>query len=403
MLKSYWQIESNMSAKIQRAGIPLHPFLFMGCWNQHSFPPGSNSKTSVLPRDAVAEAIQKSDIPTLVLGGDNVYPRRDSSTGKKIHLVKDFKEGIELLKGKQIFSSLGNHNIDPGMLEAQVGASEWVLPERYYATLFTDNTALVVIDTNLVEKEQEKEFATMLLWLQDILARLKAASISYYLIQHEPFVSFRKAKKFDYPVSSVLTRASDILYRIAEYPPIAVLCADTHNFQTGIITVAKTVSVKIPQYVVGTGGGFPDEFGTKMDSILTSAPITIGPSDITYSPTDYQTGYGFLEVYSPSSSSSLFVFKKVMEWLPPSSVTNIKNKNTNKNTKGTNAPTVALGGSLSRPTNAPTGGSGTGIVSNSSSSTFRKWNRNSNNAIKTQKRTQKKPNFKRRNNSSWRW
>lgn len=53
----------------------LHPFLFMGCWNEDL--PSSDA------RDAVAKAIQANPVRTLILGGDNVYPVKRKRVRKR--------------------------------------------------------------------------------------------------------------------------------------------------------------------------------------------------------------------------------------------------------------------------------------------------------------------------------
>lgn len=294
--------DTSSALRIHRAGVPLHPFLFMGCWNEPEV-----RSSGVLPRDEVAEAIQKNGITNVVLGGDNIYPTKsvNAATGKKVkvHSIEVFKAGVELLSGKQIFSSLGNHNVEEdAMLVTQVGYEKWVLPSRYYAIAFTDGFALVVLDTNL----EGGEFGEMLAWLEATLSQLQTAGLKYYVVQHDPYASYKlKVKKDDAGAvikthHTVFTKASDLLYRFVDYPPVAILCADTHNYQKGLLHVsAKTT---IPQYVVGTGGAQYDRIGE-------TNPVRIA-ADILMTFEDKMECYGYLEIQTPTA----VVFRKVLEW-----------------------------------------------------------------------------------------
>jgi hypothetical protein len=291
------------ASHIHRAGVPLHPFLFMGCWNEPEV-----RSSGVLPRDEVAKAIQKNGIANVVLGGDNIYPTKsvNAATGKKVkvHSIEVFKAGVELLSGKQIFSSLGNHNVEEdAMREAQLHYENWVLPSRYYAMIFTDGFALVVLDTNL----EGDEFSEMLAWLTATVSKLQHAGLKYYVVQHDPYASYKlKVKKDDSGAviktthDTVFTKASDLLHKFVDYPPVAILCADTHNYQKGLLHVSARIS--IPQYVVGTGGAQYDRIGE-------TKPIRIA-DDITMTFEEKMEGYGYLEIRAPTTVA----FRKVLDW-----------------------------------------------------------------------------------------
>lgn len=254
-----------MNSHIHNQSHPLHPFLFMGCWNRRG-----------TPRDRVAAAIQSSSIENVVLGGDNVYPL----DGTKKHNNVVLYEGVNLLSGKRIYSSLGNHNVKNKNIESlELSLMDWTLPSAYYVCIFSDNYALVVLDTNIVE-ETEK-YNMMIKWFSETIKDLSMHGIKYYVVQHEPYASYKKAKR------PVLPNGSKLLYEMKVYPPIAILCADTHNYQVNSIDVNGT---KILQYVVGTGGASYDTIIGSTDEHIDIA------SDIKLKMINRIEGFGYLQV-----------------------------------------------------------------------------------------------------------
>lgn len=277
-------LSSSKMTTIDKAK-PLIPFLFMGCWNEDDS-----------PRVSVAKAIMENPIETLVLGGDNVYPQKmrigNSTDFTKVYSQKTLMNGIHMLHGKDIYAALGNHNVGGPMLKTQRGLKEWTMPDRYYSVNFSD-LSLVVIDSNLVDDEDA--FGKMMLWLETTLGGLKESGRQYYYVQHDPFISFGKTKMI------VVPKLTDILSVLAKYPPIAVLCADTHNYQKGTLTIDD---VTIPQYVVGTGGAHPDYVKGKNGE-------SFEISGVTYTMESHIPGYGYLEVKSDEPT-----FIKVSDWRP---------------------------------------------------------------------------------------
>jgi hypothetical protein len=199
--------------------------------------------------------------------------------------------GIHMLHGKNIYTILGNHNIEEPILQVQLGLSEWTIPNRYYCIQFKDYT-LVAIDNNLINSDKYND---MLEWLINTINELKISKKHYFYIQHEPFISFKKNKK------TVLPNISDLLYILTDYPPISILCADTHNFQKGVLCIND---ICIPQIIVGTGGANPDYV-----SVKSGTKYTI--DNITYIMEEYIPGYGYLQI-TPKGVS----FIKVEDWKP---------------------------------------------------------------------------------------
>lgn len=264
---------------------PLVPFLFMGCWNEDD-----------TPRVAVTKAMMENPIQTVVLGGDNVYPQKlrigKATDFTKVYSQKTLLNGVHMLHGKDIYTALGNHNVGGPMLNTQLSLKEWTIPNRYYCINFTDYS-LVVIDSNLID--DESVFDSMNKWLEETVDKLQRDGREYYYVQHDPFISFGKKSPIVFP------KIKEILGVLAKYPPIAILCADTHNYQKGILQVGD---VTIQQYVVGTGGAHPDYVKAKDGDIYTEM-------DITYTMETHIAGYGYLEIKTDSTE-----FIKVSNWRP---------------------------------------------------------------------------------------
>jgi hypothetical protein len=261
----------------------LHPFLFMGCWNE--------ALPSPEPRNAVAAAIRANPVPTLILGGDNVYPKKQVVGEKKMktYSLELLNEGLGLFAEKHLHIALGNHNVDAPEIQTRV-MEIGRLTNRYYCKTFRDAYALVVIDTNLVDTVLGPP---MLEWIARTVRTLQESGTRYYFIQHEPFLSYKKGK------AEQLDKGVDILRLLAAYPPILILCADTHNYQELMITVG---GVSIPQIVVGTGGAHPDPFGDTSETKVRD--------DIVYTLGKHTEGFGYLQVNAPGD----FAFQNVAPW-----------------------------------------------------------------------------------------
>ena len=241
---------------IQKSG-NLVPFIFVGCWNRND-----------TPRNNVTDSIRRNKIKNVVLGGDNVYPNKNgkphSNTFKS--RLKILFDGIYRLRGKKIYTALGNHDVDD-MLHVQLNIKEWIIPDRYYCVDFKDYS-LVVIDSNITNKDMPE-------WLLQKVNELRNANKKYFYVQHHPFITCQhKVKKVEQYVLPLL----DIL---STYPPISILCAHCHNYQNGTLHVN---GVTIQQFIVGTGGGN-----------LHSA-ISTQTSNIMYTVNEYIESYGYLEV-----------------------------------------------------------------------------------------------------------
>jgi len=182
---------------------------------------------------------------------------------------------------------------EPPMKAAQMAYPDWILPSTYYARQFTDGYVLVVLDSNLVSAPAQ--LTEMESWFSGIVAACRASDLKYYVVQHDPYGSYKKKK---YPA---LKEGSRLLEIMAMYPPVAVLCADTHNFQIDNIDVRGQ---SITQYVVGTGGADYDPIDCD-----TSIPIKVTDDGIQVTFETHTPGFGFL-VVTPENLE----FVKALDW-----------------------------------------------------------------------------------------
>lgn len=252
------------------------PFLFFGCWNRRG--PG---------RDRVLEAVCADPIVNLVLGGDNVYPdkiKNASGNKTKKYNIELLKEGESKLGCKTVLSTaLGNHNVSNEEIKSyQIG--RWTPPGQSYFTKEFDDVTLIFLDTNTPLNKE---------WLTVKVSECASKGKPYYVIQHEPLISAKKHK------FQQLLDLESLCSVLIMYPPRAVLCADTHNYQHGIISYK---GVDIVQYVVGTGGAEPDVIHPELPT-----SVNIGP--ITYTRRSHIPGYGYVRVYPDSIE-----FVKVADW-----------------------------------------------------------------------------------------
>ena len=276
----------EIAIKIPR---PLHPFLFLGCWN-----------TRGAARDAVAATIgaNASDVPVLILGGDNVYPLEGNKS--KLHSPDVFEEGMKLYSqfehgaGKFLFPSLGNHNVKEEIRAVQLERySKYLKPDKtYYMLRFTDKFRVIVLDTNIMDSD------AMIEWLRRAIDKVADEGERYYIVQHEPMISMRHKKGAD--KASVLIGCDRVMEILNRYPPIRILCADTHNFQDGFVTFGEGAPA-ISQLVVGTGGANLDDLPKG------AGPFTVQEGGLKYKYIKGEKAYGYLRIDNPDT----YEFKEV--------------------------------------------------------------------------------------------
>jgi hypothetical protein len=270
--------------------VPLHPFLFVGCWNN----PNTYDYRHVFER------IEADPIKTLILGGDNIYPVKDAR-GNKRYNVNEVQRGFEIARrGKtHIFTAVGNHNVtNSSVYEKEKNLYGLVSP--YYCVHFTDGYSLIFLNSLYAINDDDAytdELEAMLEWLKGIVL----TGIKYYLVQHHPIAGIRGKGPWTLPNKNKIL--SILQYNL----PIAILCSHLHFFQTGEIEFHNTTNEnssphfgasvkKIPQYIVGTGGAKFDEPPSS-----SSHTITEDGDKFKYTVTDTQKINGYTRVVAPGS------------------------------------------------------------------------------------------------------
>ena len=229
------------------------PFFFVGCWNKDS-----------AGQAAVSDAMRAS-LPrpqALFIGGDNVYPEKDS-TGKKVYSLNRLERGFRQMQSLNVpmYVALGNHNIVNSDILARELSLPWTIPNNYYCIRFRrDKLQIIILDTNLYADDTYTEQARKQdNWLSSVLSTQFYESI---IIQHEPLVGYKKKKESTYVMLPNAHRLISIL-STAPKKPIAILSADIHNYQD-IVFEPSHVS-QINQIIVGTGGATLDALPDKMN------------------------------------------------------------------------------------------------------------------------------------------
>jgi hypothetical protein len=232
------------------ANMNLLPFIFVGCWNEKGE-----------PHIQMIDAIERSRINNLVLGGDNFYPEK---IGKGDDKVKTFNSGLlttPIFAKKHVVTALGNHNIESGMsktgehvdvLLLERAHQTWHIPggPPYYFIMRYNDVELMILDTNIIDDDEQ--FNEMIECI-----RSYNPTRPYYCVMHEPIFSAKQKIK-DGKIKSFyhqMTKGKEILEALCSKPPIAILCADTHNYHQVDISCGRST---ITQIVVGTGGASPD-------------------------------------------------------------------------------------------------------------------------------------------------
>jgi len=266
--------------------VPLHPFLFVGCWN--------NPNTR--DYEYVFERIRADPITTLILGGDNIYPFKDEH-GNKRYNVGEVERGFDIAKnGKSlVYTTLGNHNIsNPEVFEKIKDL--YSITNTYYCVHFADGHSLIFLDSSLFKKAGEP-LNQMFEWLKGLIGRIGP----YYIVQHYPIASIR------YDDVSILAHKNTLLKIIQNNLPIAILCSHAHLFQHGLIEFNSSPHTngeraspnlgpqrkEIHQYIVGTGGALLDNPPSLDDTSVSEGKF------FSYSIINTQKTHGYSRITAP--------------------------------------------------------------------------------------------------------
>jgi hypothetical protein len=244
---------TNTDTSIIIADHSPFPFLFVGCWNK-----GSTSQDRVQQRMKNYIAAAAIYPKALILGGDNIYPDKVTTTPghppRKVYARSKLLDGYRKMESLNVplYVALGNHNvISSEILETEMKLP-WTIPSNYYCIRFAPDPSIqiIVLDTNLyTTTKTANEARKQEDWLETILQETPQRRT--IIVQHEPLLAL-KVKGAN--ITTALPNALN-LYRIfATYPPTAVLSADIHNYQDLVLD-----NPPIHQLIVGTGGADLDQ------------------------------------------------------------------------------------------------------------------------------------------------
>ena len=312
-------------------------FIHFGCWNKN------NS-----PFNNVIDNINKSinDVEFISVAGDNYYPSKKKVDGVKVKTLNmdNLNSGFEKLKSipKPIYLTFGNHDIDDFSsckhchhekeacikctnLEAQVGISKESQINIYPETLHIESTNSIIffLDSSvyeLIEENNDEDMDikdtcyTHLNLSEDIktLTQLIDYQLTYVknniknhknvlFVFHHPIIS-KKLKEKDGKKKEKVSFSNGLINFYIELNKLLVgkniyhLCADTHYYQSSIVTINDLL---INQYIVGTGGADLDEGNNNSIEINSD-------NKIIYNPIEYNHSYGYLHVVENDDS---FTFK----------------------------------------------------------------------------------------------
>jgi len=328
-------------------------FVLFGCWNQIECEKNSGEISVYKYRDIVLDSIKKNekDYDFLVVAGDNWYSNKKES--EKYYYTNVLKSGfIKLYElGKECHIILGNHDEDKDnedildddiinlkkncMLNTEkyylhniTKADNFLTPSLEYlyenSSGYTneDNLSKLILHESLTNIEYVRKnndayvfintnifsvhlypIANINDYINKIAATLESLkdSKNIFVIGHFPITSYttKNGKNKFTRITGDNSILDEFISILAKYRAI-YLAADTHNFQTSII------SKKIVQIVSGTGGASPD---TISEYRKTRSKYKLNDYDVEfYSHNSY--GYTVVEILE---SSIIITYKKIID------------------------------------------------------------------------------------------
>jgi hypothetical protein len=286
-------------------------FIHFGCWNNGTcnIESGDNGLSKTMRK--LRDFISINPIDFLVVAGDNYYPSKSKNDkGEKVKTlnVADLKSGFACLpKAVKKYILFGNHEYDDVASIINEGVSTVSANEEkckiltleqeqskiidtpdninlFQDVMFVnkDGTLLIMIDTTIYEDDIESTkdscfkhiFPTLTkkdtiqdfmthqeTRIRDILAENKSAK-NIIFVGHHPIISVKI--KNDKPKPSSLEKFKQLFININGLllgKKLYYLCADTHLYQHGKVTIKSSgvPDIEIDQYICGTGGAEQDE------------------------------------------------------------------------------------------------------------------------------------------------
>lgn len=300
-------------------------FIHFGCWNNGKCSSELNNGLSKMT-NLLRNYVYENEVDFITVAGDNYYPKKESINGKKVKTfnVTDFSSGFECLpKDIKKYVLFGNHDMedivydgcDEEKKEHKCRALELqqnlISQDKSYE-FFDDviiktynNTLIIMFDTSIFtipetettsntcykhifSSRQTETIAELLAYQeQKIINAINENDCKNIIfIGHHPIISkvykkdINKFKPEDKLIDFFRRLGSLIIHRHITY-----LCADTHFYQKGIITIDE---LKITQYIVGTGGAEQDD--------LPLEPLNENYGELNYNILEQDKSFGFITV-----------------------------------------------------------------------------------------------------------
>lgn len=275
-------------------------FVHFGCWNYGKCDLESPTNgMSIVIKKLIQDPSINPDF--FVVAGDNYYPKKDKFN-RKIFDKEDFDSGMkcieELMKktGKPLYMLMGNHDLQYenalfdtegnklpqcNLIEKQVAFSKdfnfnsngFMIPGTntlcifINSVLYTSKKSEVLDCVKLYRPEEYGDYETIdkviehqeqdIIAIVDCAKTLKIQIKNIVVVAHDPIVTRRiKQKKgivndIRKPLLADGIKFLSKLYNMVPEAKKYYLCADTHQYQYGIVKLGDII---IEQYVVGTGG-----------------------------------------------------------------------------------------------------------------------------------------------------
>ncbi len=276
-------------------------FIHFGCWNNGGCPE-ENALTKV------TDAVKQLKPKFLSICGDNYYPIKNKTDKKHIFERRQFESGFECLpKNIPIYMTYGNHDFETGLVTGDTVENDCMLTsletdlkipnihlKLFQSVQFTKNTLVIFLDTTIYDNEEIDEYIECYKKVDPALPNVEQVKraqsrfidetvkhithdvTNIIIVGHHPIAQYKyKKEQMRYMVLSDL---ADFIYthifeKLGSEKNYYYLCADLHQYQKGTVTIRDTM--KIHQYIVGTGGAKKDPLMKELIPTVKSLMTTI--------------------------------------------------------------------------------------------------------------------------------
>lgn len=288
-------------------------FIHFGCWNKGLCDITQSNETSnglTKTMKLLNKYVSENDINFVTIAGDNYYPDKNKATKEKTMNLENFLSGINCLpKDIRKYVLLGNHEYDNIKINDTINRCELLQLERENfndknnSIFFTDiqeikltNSIIILIDTTIYEvyeenrdidikdtcfpnafnihDENKKTLIDLIKYQTYKVTKILSENLSatnIIIIGHHPIISIKEKEKDKKIVEKEnITEGLIMLFQnlksLLSRKNIYYLCADTHNYQQGIVTIED--DLQINQYICGTGGADQDNCSKKKETVI---------------------------------------------------------------------------------------------------------------------------------------